>query len=198
MINVKNVKHSSIYRTNVTDHQDACTVNEIIRPEIINVNYLCAKTSNHAITWLLDAATVKMRTSQIAQCVKHIRKNRRRNESSSTQKKESSIQTVIWLINRRANSHEKNKSSSDFRTTQKTAYWRKNRNRTSLRLKIAQRTTLFQRSRAFLIKSLSVLPFLDVQDNKSRSVVTILSEVTRLLRYLRYKAIASSIFYQKE
>ncbi len=124
--------------------------------------------------------------------------NRRRNESSSTQKKESSIQTVIWLINRRANSHEKNKSSSDFRTTQKTAYWRKNRNRTSLRPKVAQRTTLFQRSRAFLIKSLSVLPFLDAQGNKSRSVVTILSEVTRLLRYLRYKAIASSIFYQKE
>ncbi len=124
--------------------------------------------------------------------------NRRRNESSSTQKKESSIQTVIWLINRRANSHEKNKSSSDFRTTQKTAYWRKNRNRTSLHSKIAQKTTLFQRSKVFLIKSLSVLPFLDVQDNKSRSVVTILSEVTRLLRYLKYKAIASSIFYQKE
>ncbi len=82
--------------------------------------------------------------------------------------------------------------------TQKTAYWRKNRNRTSLRPKIAQRTTLFQRSRAFLIKSLSVLPFLDAQGNKSRSVVTILSEVTRLLRYLKYKAIASSIFYQKE
>ncbi len=116
----------------------------------------------------------------------------------STQKKESSIQTVIWLINRRANSHEKNKSSSDFRTTQKTAYWRKNRNRTSLRPKVAQRTTLFQRSRAFLIKSLSVLPFLDAQGNKSRSVVTILSEITRLLRYLKYKAIASSIFYQKE
>jgi len=128
----------------------------------------------------------------------HAGQNRRRNESSSTQKKESSIQTVIWLINQRANSHEKNKSSSDFRTTQKTAYWRKNRNRTLLRLKIAQRTTLFQRSRVFLIKSLSVLPFLDAQGNKSRSVVTILSEITRLLRYLKYKAIASSIFYQKE
>ena len=120
------------------------------------------------------------------------------NESSSTQKKESSIQTVIWLINWRANSHEKNKSSSDFRTTQKTAYWRKNRNWTLLCSKIAQRTTLFQRSRVFLIKSLSVLPFLDVQDNKLRSVVTILSEITRLLWYLKYKAIASSIFYQKE
>ena len=45
-------------------------------------------------------------------------------------------------------------------------------------LKIAQRTMLFQRSTAFLIKSLSVLSFLDVQDNKSRSVVTILSEIT--------------------
>ncbi len=73
MINVKNVKHSSTYRTNVTDYQDACTASEIIRPEIINVNYLHAKTSNHAITRFLDAATVKMRTSQIAQCAKHIR-----------------------------------------------------------------------------------------------------------------------------
>jgi len=128
----------------------------------------------------------------------HAGQNRRRNESSSTQKKESSSQTVIWLINRRANSHEKNKSSIDFRTAQKTAYWRKNRNRTLLHLKIAQRTTLFQRSTAFLIKSLFVLPFLDAQGNKSRSVVTILSEITRLLWYTRYKAIASSIFYQKE
>ena len=119
-------------------------------------------------------------------------------EIEETQKKESSIQTVIWLINRRANSHEENKSSIDFRTAQKTAYWRKNRNRTLLRSKVAQETTLFQRSTAFLIKSLSVLPFLGAQGNKSRSVVTILSEVTRLLRYTRYKAIASSIFYQKE
>jgi len=78
-----------------------------------------------------------------------------------TQKKESSIQTVIWLTNRRANLHEKNKSSIEFRTAQKTAYWRKNRNRTLLRSKIAQKTTLFQRSTAFLIKSLSVSPFLD-------------------------------------
>ncbi len=66
------------------------------------------------------------------------------------------------MINRRANSHEKNKSSIDFRTAQKTAYWRKNRNWTLLRLKIAQRTMLFQRSTAFLIKSLSVLSFLDM------------------------------------
>ncbi len=66
MINVKNVKHSSTYRTNVTNHQDAYTASEIIRSEIINVNYLRAKTSNHAITWFLDAATVKMHTSQIA------------------------------------------------------------------------------------------------------------------------------------
>ena len=79
-----------------------------------------------------------------------------------------------------------------------TAYWRKNRNQTLLRLKVAQRTTLFQRSKVFLIKSLSVLPFLDAQGNKSRSVVTILSEITQLLRYLKYKAIALSIFYQKE
>ena len=50
MINVKNVKSLNIYRTNVTDHQDACTASEIIRSEIINVNYLRAKTSNHAIT----------------------------------------------------------------------------------------------------------------------------------------------------
>ena len=50
-----------------------------------------------------------------------------------------------------------------------------------LHSKIAQRITLFQRSTAFLIKSLSVLSFLDVQDNKSRSVITILSEITRLL-----------------
>ncbi len=47
----------STYRINVTDHQDACTASEIIRSEIINVNYLCAKTSNHAITWFLDIAT---------------------------------------------------------------------------------------------------------------------------------------------
>ncbi len=73
MINVKNVKHSSICKTNATDHQDACTASEIIRPEIINVNYLRAKMSNHAITRFLDVATVKMRTSQIAQCAKHIR-----------------------------------------------------------------------------------------------------------------------------
>ena len=66
MINVKNVKPSSIYRTNVTDHQDACTASEIIRSESINVNYLRAKTSNHAITRFLDAATVKMRTLQTA------------------------------------------------------------------------------------------------------------------------------------
>ncbi len=66
MINVKNVKSLNIYETNVTDHQDACTASEIIRSESINVNYLCAKTSNHAITWFLIAATVKMRTSQIA------------------------------------------------------------------------------------------------------------------------------------
>ncbi len=64
MINVKNVKSSSIYRTNVTNHQDACTASEIIRSESINVNYLRAKTSNHAITWFLDDATVKMRTLQ--------------------------------------------------------------------------------------------------------------------------------------
>ncbi len=50
MINVKNVKHSSICRTNATDHQDAYTASEIIRSEIINVNYLRAKMSNHAIT----------------------------------------------------------------------------------------------------------------------------------------------------
>ncbi len=40
--------------------------------------------------------------------------------------------------------------------------------------------------------------FNDVQDNKSRSVVTILSEITWLLQYMKYKVIASSIFYQKE
>ncbi len=62
--------------------------------------------------------------------------NRRRNESSLTQKKESSIQTVIWLINWRANSHEKNKSSIDFRTAQKIMYWCKNRNQTLLHSKI--------------------------------------------------------------
>ena len=50
MINVKNVKSLNIYETNVTDHQDACTASEIIRSKIINVNYLRAKTSNHAIT----------------------------------------------------------------------------------------------------------------------------------------------------
>jgi len=50
MINVKNVKSLNIYETNVTDHQDACTASEIIRHEIINVNYLRAKKSNHAIT----------------------------------------------------------------------------------------------------------------------------------------------------
>jgi len=61
------------------------------------------------------------------------------------------------LINQRANSHEKNKSSIDFKTAQKTVYWCKNRNQILLCLKIAQRTTLFQRSTAFLIKSLSVL-----------------------------------------
>jgi len=64
IINVKNVKSLNIYRTNVTDHQDACTASEIILSEIINVNYLRAKTSNHAITQFLDAATVKMRTLQ--------------------------------------------------------------------------------------------------------------------------------------
>ncbi len=95
------------------------------------------------------------------------------------------------MINRRANSHEKNKSSIDFRTAQKTVYWHKNRNQTLLHLKIAQKTTLFQRSTVFLIKSLFVLPFLDVQDNKSRSVVTILSEITWLLWYMKYKVIAS-------
>ncbi len=154
------------------------------------------KPSFDSIASQVTASQVKNRKIEIFRA--HAGQNRRRNESSSTQKKESSIQTVIWLTNRRANSHEKNKSSIDFRTAQKTAYWRKNRNRTLLRSKIAQRTTLFQRSTAFLIKSLSVLPFLDAQGNKSRSVVTILSEVTRLLRYLKYKAIASSIFYQKE
>ncbi len=66
MINVKNVKHLNICKTNATDHQDACTASEIIRSEIINVNYLRAKMSNHAITWFLDVATVKMHTSQIA------------------------------------------------------------------------------------------------------------------------------------
>ncbi len=146
----------------------------------------------------MTASQVKNRKSKIEIFRAHAGQNRRRNESSSTQKKESSIQTVIWLINRRANSHEKNKSSIDFKTAQKTAYWCKNWNQTLLHLKITQKTTLFQRSTVFLIKSLSVLPFLDVQDNKSRSVVTILSEITRLLWYLRYKAIASSIFYQKE
>ncbi len=65
MINVKNVKSLNIYKINVTDHQDDCTASEIIRSEIININYLRAKTSNHAITWFLIAATVKMRTSQI-------------------------------------------------------------------------------------------------------------------------------------
>ncbi len=50
MINVKNVKSLNIYKTNVTNHQDACTASEIIRSESINVNYLHAKTSNHAIT----------------------------------------------------------------------------------------------------------------------------------------------------
>ena len=63
MINVKNVKHLNICKTNATDHQDACTAS---RFEIINVNYLHAKISNHAITCFLDVATVKMRTSQIA------------------------------------------------------------------------------------------------------------------------------------
>ena len=143
----------------------------------------------------MTASQVKNRKSKIENFLAYAGQNRRRNESSSTQKKESSIQTVIWLTNQRANSHEKNKSSIDFRTAQKTVYWR---NQTLLCSKIAQRTTLFQRSTAFLIKLLSVLPFLDVQGNKSRSVVTILSEITRLLRYMRYKVIASSIFYQKE
>jgi len=101
------------------------------------------------------------------------------------------------LINWRANSHEKNKSLIDFKTAQKTTYWWQNWNRILLRLKIAQRTTLFQRSTAFLIKSLSVLSFLDVQNNKLRSVITILSEITWLLWYMKYKAIVSSIFYQK-
>jgi len=50
-----------------------------------------------------------------------------------------------------------------------------------LHSKIAQETTLFQRSTAFLIKSISVLSFLNVQDNKSRSVITILSEIMQLL-----------------
>jgi len=50
-----------------------------------------------------------------------------------------------------------------------------------LHSKIVQRTTLFQRSTAFLIKSLSVLSFLDAQNNKSRSVVIILSEIMQLL-----------------
>jgi len=88
------------------------------------------------------------------------------------------------LINRRANSHEKNKSSIDFRTAQKTECWCKNWNWTLLHLKIAQRTMLFQRSTAFLIKSLSVLSFLNVQDNKLRSVITILSEMINNEIYL--------------
>ncbi len=58
---------------NVTGHQDAYIAGEIIRHGIINVNYLRAKTSNHAITRFLNAATVKIRISQIAQCAKHIR-----------------------------------------------------------------------------------------------------------------------------
>ncbi len=62
MINVKDVKHSSICRTNATDHQDAYIASKIIRYEIININYLRAKKSNHAITWFLNAAIVKMRT----------------------------------------------------------------------------------------------------------------------------------------
>ncbi len=49
MINVKNVKHLNICKTNATDHQDACTASEIIKSEIINVNYLRAKMSNHMI-----------------------------------------------------------------------------------------------------------------------------------------------------
>jgi len=45
---------------------------------------------------------------------------------------------------------------------------------------------LFQRSTTFLIKSLFVLSFLDVQDNKSRSVVTVLSEIIQLLFFLNF------------
>ncbi len=66
MLNVKNVKSLNIYKTNVTDYQDVYTASEIIRSKSINVNYLRAKTSNHAITWFLIAATVKMQTLQIA------------------------------------------------------------------------------------------------------------------------------------
>jgi hypothetical protein len=73
MINVKNVKYLSTCRTNATDHQDAYTVNKIIRSEIINVSYLRARTSNHAIICFLDAATIKIRISQIARCAKCIR-----------------------------------------------------------------------------------------------------------------------------
>jgi len=73
MINVKNVKSLSTCKTNATDHQDAYTASKIIRSEIINVNYLHARTSNHAIIQFLDAATVKIRISQIAQCVKLIK-----------------------------------------------------------------------------------------------------------------------------
>jgi hypothetical protein len=39
----------STCRTNATDHQDAYTASKIIRSEIINVSYLHARTSNHAI-----------------------------------------------------------------------------------------------------------------------------------------------------
>jgi len=113
-------------------------------------------------------------------------------------KKESSTQTVIWVTNQRASSDEKNKSSINLRTAKKTTCWsKKSKSNSLLRSKVAQETTLFQRSTAFLIKSIFVLSFLDVQDNKLRSVVTILSEIMQLLWYLRYKAIASSIFYQK-
>ncbi len=73
----------------------------------------------------------------------------------------------------------------------------KSKSNSLLCLKITQETTLFQRSTAFLIKSIFVLSFLDMQNNKSRLVITILSKITWLLWYLKYKAIASSIFYQK-
>jgi len=43
MINVKNVKSLNIYKINVTDYY---IMSEIIRSEIINVNYLHAKIDN--------------------------------------------------------------------------------------------------------------------------------------------------------
>jgi len=188
------------------------------------INYL--KTfvrSKQALIWLnsfIDNCVASQKSKTEIFCAR-ADQNQLSFVTSSTQRKKSSVQTIIWLTSQRTNSYKENKPSIDSRIAQETAWQLKrsksrliirnfshslvwffsqsiNRNLLHLIVQLLHREQCcFREVQCFFIKSLSALSFLDVQDNKSRSVITILSEIMQLLRYSRYKAIASSIFYQK-